>query len=33
MLNLVDYYNLLRLIKLETKIITILFCVIFWTVL
>ena len=31
MLNLVDYYSLLRLVKLETKITTISFCVIFRT--
>ena len=30
MLNLVDYYSLLRLVKLETKITTISFCAIFW---
>ena len=33
MLNLVDYYSLLRLIKLETQITTISFCGRFWTVL
>ena len=33
MLNLVDYYSLLILVELETKINTISFCVIFWTVL
>ena len=33
MLNLVDYYSLLRHVKLETKITTISFCVIFKIVL